>query len=46
MDNKNGVLAGIDNGGVCGRFIHTKLKIKIIVHGDLLHWTNLLIMEK
>lgn len=35
-DNKNGVLAGIDKDGVCGRRIHTKLKIKIIVHGVLL----------
>lgn len=35
-DNKNRVLAGIDNDGDCGRRIHTKLKIKIIVHVTLL----------
>lgn len=35
-DNKNRVLAVIDNDGVCGRRIHTKLKIKIIVHVTLL----------
>ena len=35
-DNKNCVLAVIDNDGVCGRRIHTKLKIKIIVHVTLL----------
>ena len=35
-DNKNRVLAVIDNDGVCGRRIHTKLIIKIIVHVTLL----------
>ncbi len=34
--HKNRVLARIDNDGVCGRRIHTKLKIKIIVHVTLL----------
>ena len=41
-DNKNCVLAGIDDNGVCGWFVHTKLEIKIVVHGshpptDILH---------
>ena len=35
-DNKNRVLVGIYNDGVCGRLIHTKLEIKIVVHDDLL----------
>lgn len=35
-DNKNGVFAGVDNDGVCSRFVHTKLKINIIVQGWLL----------
>ena len=34
-DNKNCVLSGIDDNGVCGGFIHTELKIKIVVHGSL-----------
>ena len=34
-DNKNCVLSGIDDNGVCGEFIHTELKIKIVVHGSL-----------
>ena len=35
-DNENGIFAGIDNDGICDRFVHTKHKIKIIVHGGLL----------
>ena len=35
-DNKNCVLSGIDDNGVCGRFVHSELKIKIIVHDSLL----------
>ena len=35
-DNKNCVLSGIDDNGVCGEFIHTERKIKIVVHGGLL----------
>ena len=35
-DNKNRVLAGINNDGVRSRIMHTKLEIKILVHGSLL----------
>ena len=35
-DNKNRVLTGIDKDGVCSGCLHTKLKIRIIVHGTLL----------
>ena len=31
-DNKNCVLAGLDDNRVCGGFVHTELKIKIVVH--------------
>lgn len=34
-DNKNCVLACIDDNGVCGGFVHTELEIKIVVHGGI-----------
>ena len=35
-DNKNGILASINNDGVRSRIIHTKLEIKIVSHDALL----------
>jgi hypothetical protein len=35
-DNKNGVFAGVDNDGICGRFVHTEKEIEIVIHGGLL----------
>lgn len=35
-DNKNCVFTGVDDNGVCSRFVHTELEIKIVIHGSLL----------
>lgn len=35
-NNKNGVLVGVDNDGICGRFVHIEQEIKIVVHGSLI----------
>ena len=35
-DNKNCVLIDVGDNGVCGGFVHTEQKMKIIVHDSLL----------
>lgn len=31
MDNKNGIFTSVDNDGIGGRYVHTKLKSKIVI---------------
>ena len=35
-DNKNGIFASVHNDGIGCRFVHTKLKSKIVIHAGLL----------